>query len=330
MRVIREIATLRRELAALRRRRAETRSFQASQGPAGGTAARGAPAGSGAASGGEERTLIGFVPTMGYLHEGHLSLIRRARAECDAVVVSVFVNPLQFGPGEDYERYPRDLERDCRLAAEAGADLLFHPDAREMYPEGEPQVFVDVGDLASRWEGAVRPGHFRGVVTVVTKLFHIVQPDRAYFGQKDAQQAVIIRRMAADLNFPLEVVVCPTVREADGLALSSRNVYLAPPERRAATVLYRALQAARERLEAGERDGRALAAVMEETVASEPLARLDYAAVVSPHTLEPLETVAPGEVLLLIAARIGTTRLIDNFWLQVDERGVRDRFPTRG
>lgn len=268
---------------------------------------------------------VGFVPTMGYLHEGHLALIRRARAECRRVVVSVFVNPLQFGPHEDYARYPRDLDRDRRLAAAAGADLLFHPSVEVMYPRGEPGVFVDVGDLARRWEGARRPGHFRGVVTVVTKLFHLVQPDRAYFGQKDAQQAVIIRRMVADLNFPVEVVVCPTVREPDGLALSSRNVYLDRRQRQAAPTLYRALVAARRRLEAGERDGSALVAAMKAVLRAEPLLEPEYAAVVGASDLEPLERVE-GEVLLLVAARLGSTRLIDNLWLVVDAAGVRDRW----
>ena len=296
MQIARDIATLRQQLARWRRE--------------------------------DPGAVVGLVPTMGYLHEGHLSLIRRARAECDRVVVSVFVNPLQFGPSEDFARYPRDLERDRALAESAGADLLFHPEAREMYPGGEPVVFVDVGDLARRWEGAARPGHFRGVVTVVAKLFNLVQPGRAYFGQKDAQQAVIIRRMVADLNFPVEIVIGPTVREADGLAMSSRNVYLDPDQRRAATVLYRALQAARRELEAGERDGAALVAAMERVLAGEPLARPEYAAVVSADTLEPLDRVTAGEVLLILAARVGDTRLIDNFWLQVDERGVRDRFPA--
>ncbi|ADU50497.1 pantothenate synthetase [Thermaerobacter marianensis DSM 12885] len=268
---------------------------------------------------------VGFVPTMGYLHEGHLSLIRRARAECRRVVVSVFVNPLQFGPQEDFARYPRDLERDLRLAAGAGADLLFHPPVEAMYPHGDPGVFVDVGDLARRWEGARRPGHFRGVVTVVTKLFHLVQPDRAYFGQKDAQQAVIVRRMVADLNFPLEVVVCPTVREPDGLAMSSRNVYLDEDQRRAAPILYRALQAARRRLEAGERSGPALVEAMEAVLGGQPLIDPEYAAVVDAATLEPLERVE-GEVLLLVAARLGSTRLIDNLWLVVEGDRVRDRW----
>ena len=269
--------------------------------------------------------LVGFVPTMGYLHDGHLSLIRRARAECRRVVVSVFVNPLQFGPQEDFARYPRDLDRDMALAAGAGADLLFHPPVEAMYPHGQPGVFVDVGDLARRWEGARRPGHFRGVVTVVTKLFHLVQPDRAYFGQKDAQQAVIIRRMVADLDFPLEVVVCPTVREPDGLAMSSRNVYLDAEERRAAPVLYRALQAGRRRLEGGERQAAAVVEAMEAVLASEPRLEPEYAAAVAASTLEPV-AIAEGEILLLVAGRLGSTRLIDNLWLVVDEQGVRDRW----
>ncbi|QIA26404.1 pantoate--beta-alanine ligase [Thermaerobacter sp. PB12/4term] len=268
---------------------------------------------------------VGFVPTMGYLHDGHLSLIRRARAECRRVVVSVFVNPLQFGPHEDFARYPRDLGRDRELASQAGADLLFHPAVEAMYPRGEPGVYVDVGDLARRWEGARRPGHFRGVVTVVTKLFHLVQPDRAYFGQKDAQQAIIIRRMVADLDFPLDVVVCPTVREPDGLAMSSRNVYLDAEQRRAAPVLYRSLEAARRLLETGERRRDRVVAAMEAVLAAEPLAEPEYADAVAAETLEPADPVE-GEVLLLVAARLGATRLIDNFWLVVGPDGVRDRW----
>ena len=318
MQVIGDIPSLRRQLAQWRRERAAA-DISAREAPAAGHGAGSAPE--------VPRPLIGLVPTMGYLHEGHLSLIRLARAQCRRVVVSVFVNPLQFGPQEDFDRYPRDLERDCRLAASAGADLLFHPTVAEMYPDGQPAVFLDVGELAQRWEGAVRPGHFRGVVTVVAKLFYLVQPDRAYFGQKDAQQAVIIRRMVADLNFPVEVVIGPTVREPDGLALSSRNVYLTPAQRRAAPVLYRALQRARRLLQQGERDGAALTLAMEREIGSEPLAVAEYAAVVAPRTLEPLERVADGEVLLLVAARVGGTRLIDNLWLVVDAQGVRDRFP---
>lgn len=255
----------------------------------------------------------GFVPTMGYLHEGHLSLIRRARVENDHVAVSIFVNPTQFGPHEDYNRYPRDLERDLRLLEPLQVDLVFVPSVEEMYPPGF-QTWVIVEELSRPLEGASRPGHFRGVATVVAKLFNIVQPDRAYFGQKDAQQAVVIRRMVRDLNFPVEIVVCPTVREPDGLALSSRNTYLNPQERQAATVLFRALQAAKARYEAGERDGERLREAMREVLRGEPLARVDYVSVADPETLEELSRVE-GPALLSLAVYIGNTRLIDNLLL---------------
>lgn len=255
----------------------------------------------------------GFVPTMGYLHEGHLSLIRRARAENDHVAVSIFVNPTQFGPHEDYNRYPRDLERDLRLLEPLQVDLVFVPSVEEMYPPGF-QTWVIVEELSRPLEGASRPGHFRGVATVVAKLFNIVQPDRTYLGQKDAQQAVVIRRMVRDLNFPVEIVVCPTVREPDGLALSSRNTYLNPQERQAATVLFRALQAAKARYEAGERDGERLREAMREVLRGEPLARVDYVSVADPETLEELSRVE-GPALLSLAVYIGNTRLIDNLLL---------------
>lgn len=255
----------------------------------------------------------GFVPTMGYLHEGHLSLIRRARAENDLVAVSIFVNPTQFGPHEDYNRYPRDLERDLRLLEPLQVDLVFVPSVEEMYPPGF-QTWVIVEELSRPLEGASRPGHFRGVATVVAKLFNIVQPDRAYFGQKDAQQAVVIRRMVRDLNFPVEIVVCPTVREPDGLALSSRNTYLNPQERQAATILFRALQAAKARYEAGERDGERLREAMREVLRGEPLARVDYVSVADPETLEELSRVE-GPAFLSLAVYIGNTRLIDNLLL---------------
>jgi len=255
----------------------------------------------------------GFVPTMGYLHEGHLSLVRRARAENDHVAVSIFVNPTQFGPHEDYDRYPRDLERDLRLLEPLGVDLVFAPPVEEMYPPGF-QTWVIVEEVSRPLEGASRPGHFRGVATVVAKLLNIVQPDRAYFGQKDAQQAVVIRRMVRDLNIPVEIVVCPTVREPDGLAMSSRNTYLSPEERRAATVLFRALQAARARYEAGERDAERLREAMREVIRAEPLARLDYVSVADPETLQELSRVE-GRALLSLAVYIGRTRLIDNLLL---------------
>jgi pantoate--beta-alanine ligase len=255
----------------------------------------------------------GFVPTMGYLHEGHLSLIRRARAENDRVAVSIFVNPTQFGPHEDYARYPRDLERDLRLLEPLGVDLVFVPSAEEMYPPGF-QTWVIVEEVSRPLEGASRPGHFRGVATVVAKLFHILQPDRAYFGQKDAQQTVVIRRMVQDLNIPVEIVICPTVREPDGLAMSSRNTYLNPEERRSATVLFRALQIAKARYEAGERDAERLREAMREVIRAEPLARIDYVSVADPETLRELEQVE-GPALLSLAVYIGTTRLIDNIML---------------
>lgn len=255
----------------------------------------------------------GFVPTMGYLHEGHLSLVRRARAENDRVAVSIFVNPTQFGPHEDYARYPRDLERDLRLLEPLGVDLVFIPSVEEMYPPGF-QTWVIVEEVSRPLEGASRPGHFRGVATVVAKLFNILQPDRAYFGQKDAQQTVVIRRMVQDLNIPVEIVICPTVREPDGLAMSSRNSYLNPEERRAATVLFRALQAAKARYEAGERDAERLREAMREVIRAEPLARIDYVSVAHPETLQELERVE-GPALLSLAVYIGTTRLIDNLML---------------
>lgn len=256
---------------------------------------------------------VGFVPTMGFLHEGHLALVRRARGECAAVIVSIFVNPTQFGPNEDLEKYPRDLDRDIRLLDEAGAHLLWTPTPEVMYPPGY-QTWVEVQDLTRRLEGAVRPGHFRGVTTVVAKLFNAVQPQKAYFGQKDAQQAAVIRRMTHDLNFPIEIVVCPTVREADGLAMSSRNTYLNPQERQAATVLYRALNAARNAYEAGERNAAALRRIMSETIRSEPLAQEQYVSCADFETLEELERV-DGKALLSMAVFVGKTRLIDNLVL---------------
>lgn len=256
----------------------------------------------------------GLVPTMGYLHEGHLSLVRRARAENDHVAVSLFVNPTQFGPHEDLDRYPRDLNRDLSLLEPLGVDLVLAPAVEEMYPPGF-QTKVIVEDVARPLEGAARPGHFVGVATIVCKLFNIFQPDRAYFGQKDAQQVVVIRRMARDLDFDLEIVVCPTVREPDGLAMSSRNVYLSPEERRAATVLFRALSAAQAAWQAGERDGERLRQQMRAVLAAEPLARPDYVSVADPDTLVELDQV--GErALASLAVRIGATRLIDNLILE--------------
>ncbi|MDW8145556.1 MAG: pantoate--beta-alanine ligase [Roseiflexaceae bacterium] len=257
---------------------------------------------------------VGLVPTMGYLHEGHLSLVRRARAENDHVITTIFVNPTQFGPTEDLASYPRDLPRDLALLEAEKVDLVFAPDVAEMYPPGF-STFVDVGPIAAPLEGAARPGHFRGVATVVCKLFNISMPHRAYFGQKDAQQTLVIRRMTLDLNLPVEIVVCPIVREPDGLAMSSRNVYLSPEERRAATVLFRALQAVQERFHAGERNGDALRAVMRAVIDAEPLAHLDYVSVADVDDLHELEEVT-NRALASLAVRIGTTRLIDNCFLE--------------
>ncbi len=254
---------------------------------------------------------LGFVPTMGYLHEGHLSLVRAARRECASVVVSIFVNPTQFGPQEDLDRYPRDLPRDLSLLQAEGVDLVWTPTPQIMYPEGY-QTWVTVEKIAVPLEGAMRPGHFRGVTTVVAKLFNAVQPDRAYFGQKDAQQALVIRRLVADLNFPVQVVVCPTVRESDGLAMSSRNVYLNPQERQAATVLYRALMAAQTAYHNGERNAGQLRQVMQTVLAAEPLARPQYVSCARLDDLQEWQGEVSGAALLSLAVFIGKTRLIDN------------------
>lgn len=258
---------------------------------------------------------VGLVPTMGYLHEGHLSLVRQAKAECDHVIVSIFVNPTQFGPKEDLSKYPRDLERDLELLSSLPAQeiLVWNPSAEVMYPPGY-QTWVEVEALTNPLEGAMRPGHFKGVTTVVAKLFNATQPDKAYFGQKDAQQAAVIRRMAVDLNFPLEVIICPTVREADGLAMSSRNKYLNEAERQAATVLFRALSAAKELFENGERDAEALRRMMKEVIEAEPLAQMQYVSCADYDSLEELDTMK-GKSLLSMAVFVGKTRLIDNFVL---------------
>jgi len=260
---------------------------------------------------------IGFVPTMGYFHEGHLSLMRRAKAECDLCVVSLFVNPTQFGPSEDFQRYPRDFARDAAMAESVGVDLLFAPEVEEMYPEGY-QTYVEVTEVTRRLEGAARPGHFRGVATVCTKLFNIVQADRAYFGKKDYQQLKVIQRMVRDLNIPTEIVPCETVREPDGLAMSSRNVYLKPDERQAATVLYRALCAGRDAILAGERDAKKVQALVEQVIATEPLVKTEYVDVADAETLEPL-TDLRGEVVISLAARVGVARLIDNITVTVPD-----------
>lgn len=257
---------------------------------------------------------FGLVPTMGYLHEGHLTLVRRAKAENDHVGVSIFVNPAQFGPNEDLSKYPRDLHRDLKMLEGEGVDLVWTPTPDIVYPPGF-QTFVNVEHVSAPLEGKARPGFFRGVTTVVPKLFNIFTPNRAYFGQKDAQQVIVIRRLASDLNFPLEIVVCPTVRAPDGLAMSSRNAYLNPEERRAATVLYRALSAAKGAFDRGERDGDKLRAILSQTVAAEPLARAEYASAADPDTLTEFNWVSSNVVLLSLAVRIGNTRLIDNFLL---------------
>lgn len=252
---------------------------------------------------------IGLVPTMGYLHEGHGSLIAAARKENERVAVSIFVNPTQFGPNEDLARYPRDFERDRALCESMGADLIFHPEPEDMYQGA--QAFVDIGLLASTLDGAARPGHFRGVCTVVSKLFNIVQPDRAYFGEKDAQQLAIIKKMAFDLNFGVQVIGCPIVREADGLAKSSRNTYLNDAERAAAPVLYRAIEHGKSIIKKGM-PAQTLVSEMENVLAAEPLAKTEYVAVVDAVTMQPVDTIE-GAVLIPMAVRVGSTRLIDNF-----------------
>ena len=261
-----------------------------------------------------QRRSVGFVPTMGFFHEGHLSLMRKAREERDTVLVSIFVNPLQFGPQEDLASYPRDLDRDLSLAEAEGVDVVFAPEVEEMFPEGSPEVTIDPGPLGDRLEGASRPGHFRGVVTVVAKLFHLVGPCRAYFGEKDAQQLAIIRRMVRDLGFPQEVVGCPIVREPDGLAMSSRNTYLSDEERKAARCLYRGLQAAADLAQEGERSARRLRQELVARVIEEPLAALDYAAIVDEDSFDEVEQVE-GPARALVAARVGPARLIDNMAL---------------
>jgi pantoate--beta-alanine ligase len=253
---------------------------------------------------------VGFVPTMGYLHDGHAALIRRAANEADVVVVSIFVNPLQFGPSEDLDAYPRDLAGDTEVAREAGADLLFVPTVDEMYPR-QVVTSVRVAELSETLDGASRPGHFDGVATVVAKLFNITGPCRAYFGEKDFQQLAIIRRMVSDLSFPVEIVGCPTVREPDGLAMSSRNSYLTPEERAAAPVVHQALRAGVAAIQQGERDPAAVRRVMTDVVAREPLAELDYVAVVDAKSLA-IPASLSGNLRLLAAVRFGRARLIDN------------------
>lgn len=259
---------------------------------------------------------VGFVPTMGYLHGGHLSLIKKAKEENDLVIVSIFVNPTQFGPGEDFESYPRDLKKDSSLAQSMGADIVFSPSIEEMYPLG-CSTYVEIeGDITKKLCGASRSGHFKGVATVVTKLFNIVMPDRAYLGQKDAQQVAVIKRMVKDLHLDVEIVPCPIVREGDGLAMSSRNTYLNEEERRAGTILSKALFEAKERIEGGEINPLKISDFIIETIESEPLCEIDYVEVVHGETLESIERVK-GDVLIALSVKIGKTRLIDNLRLEV-------------
>ena len=256
---------------------------------------------------------IGFVPTMGALHAGHISLVRAARAQSDVVIVSIFVNPLQFGPQEDFSKYPRTLERDCALLAAENVDYVFAPSVEEMYPQGAC-TWVTVEGITDRLDGRSRPGHFRGVSTVVSKLFHIVQPDLAFFGQKDAAQAAISQKMVSDLNFDVRIVVCPTVRESDGLAMSSRNAYLDPTQRQQATVLYRALMRVQALADQGESNAGKLLAAGKLVIVEEPSIRLDYFEIVDRDTLEPVAKTSRG-ALVAVAAYVGETRLIDNIVL---------------
>jgi pantoate--beta-alanine ligase len=268
-----------------------------------------------------EGKTIGFVPTMGYLHEGHLSLLRRARELSDKTVLSIFVNPTQFAPNEDLDRYPRDFERDEALARAEGCDILFYPSVEEMYPQPY-RTYVTVEEITRVLCGRSRPTHFRGVTTVVSKLFHIVKPHLAVFGQKDAQQAIVIKQMVRDLNFDVEIVVGPIVREPDGLALSSRNVYLSPEERKQAPLLYQSLMKAKEHIENGERDAGQVRKAIESVLQKAPLARVDYIEIVDTRDLKPLNPLQ-GEVLIALAVFFGRTRLIDNVMVQIPSENFR-------
>jgi pantoate--beta-alanine ligase len=256
---------------------------------------------------------VGFVPTMGYLHEGHLALVKQARTENSIVVASIFVNPTQFGPAEDFKTYPRNTDRDLAMLRKARTDIVFMPSAEEMYPEGF-NSWVEIEKITDRLEGSFRPGHFKGVATIVAKLFNIVEPTRAYFGQKDAQQALVIKKMVADLNMNLEVIVAPTVRESDGLAMSSRNVYLNPQERQAATALFKALTLAQNMREKGERNAETIRHEMASLINKEPLAKIEYISIADTQTLEELSEIY-NQALASLAVRIGKTRLIDNILL---------------
>ncbi len=257
---------------------------------------------------------IGYVPTMGYLHEGHRSLIEAARANNDKVVVSIFVNPMQFAPSEDLDSYPRDLEKDAKMCNDAGVDLIFHPEPSEMYNDGFCS-YVDMNGLTTELCGKTRPTHFRGVQTVVLKFFNIIKPDRAYFGQKDAQQLAVIKRMVADLNVDVEIIGCPIIRESDGLAKSSRNTYLNPDERKAALILNKSLKLGRELIESGETDSKAVIKAISDNINTEPLAKIDYVNVVDFSTITPVDKIGKA-VLVAIAVYIGKTRLIDNFIIE--------------
>jgi len=256
---------------------------------------------------------VGLVPTMGFLHEGHISLVRQASSECKSVITSIFVNPTQFAPTEDLEKYPRNHERDLKMLEEAGVDIVWMPTAEDMYPPGY-QTWVDVTDLTKPLEGSMRPGHFRGVATVVAKLFNATRPDKAYFGQKDAQQAAVIRQMTRDLSYPIEIIVCPTLREEDGLAMSSRNTYLDPAQRQAAVVLFRALSGAKKAFIEGERNAEIIRQVVRDGIGAEPLAQLQYVSCADYDSLVELESIN-ARALLSLAVYIGKTRLIDNFIL---------------
>ena len=261
-----------------------------------------------------QRETIAFVPTMGYLHEGHLSLMREGRKRADALIISIFVNPTQFGPGEDYERYPRDMKRDLQLAQGVGVDIVFTPSVQEMYPQGF-QTYVEVEKVTKNLCGISRPHHFRGVTTVVTKLFNIVKPHLALFGQKDYQQLVTIKRMVEDLNMDIEIIGLPTVREPDGLAMSSRNAYLSPEQRRAALSLYRSLCKGEELFRQGTKNAKAILREIRKIIKAEKLAQIDYAKICDPHTLEDIDEIE-GEALIALAVKIGETRLIDNVVLK--------------
>ncbi|MCU0644574.1 MAG: pantoate--beta-alanine ligase [bacterium] len=262
-----------------------------------------------------EGKIIGFVPTMGYLHEGHLSLIREAKKHSDIIVMSIFVNPTQFGPGEDFKDYPRDFDRDAMLAESAGCDIIFHPNVQEIYPENH-KTYVEVEQITKVLCGASRPTHFRGVTTIVAKLFNIIKPHVAVFGQKDAQQAIVIKRMVQDLNFDLKILVAPIMREPDGLAMSSRNIYLTPEQRKEAAILYQSLMQAKQMIEQGERNADQIKAQIRSMIEQQPDAKIDYIEIVDTTNLNPVQQLE-GEVLIALAVKIGKPRLIDNVFVRI-------------